>query len=279
MAIQVPPSTLINLKNGASLEYYEVGEGEPLVLVNGTTEHFWMWAPQVPGFAEKYRVIMYNHRGIGKSPRGTGTMTVRSLADDLDQLMDALHVDRAHVLGWSLGSAVTQELAINHPNRVASALLFATWGKTDGFLGALIAAMRHPWKTGDRDIALATLGLGFSREALESVEFMRLMSDVEPLMPSSPSQIAAVYDQWCADMAHDSYDRLPQIAAPTLVIGAEQDILCPPHETKRVAATIPNAEHHLFTGPGSSHAVQWERPMDFLAVVLEFLARHPMARA
>ena len=84
-------------------------------------------------------------------------------------------------------------------------------------------------------------------------------------------------EQWDADLAHDTLDRLGDIAAPTLVIAGEQDLLTPPWQGRKVAEAIPGAQWHLFTGPGSSHALGVERAEEFLPRVLDFLAEHPLS--
>ncbi len=84
-------------------------------------------------------------------------------------------------------------------------------------------------------------------------------------------------EQWDADMAHDTLDRLGSITAPTLVIAGEQDLLTPPWHGRQVAEAIPGAELHMFTGPGSSHALGAERVEEFLPLVQKFLAGHPIS--
>ena len=95
-------------------------------------------------FAEHHRVIAYDSRGLGQSERGEERMTMASLAADAAALLDALEIERAHVLGWSLGSAVAQELALAHPDRVGGLVLYATWGRADGFMRAMLSACAIP---------------------------------------------------------------------------------------------------------------------------------------
>src|SRR5215470_17409960 len=123
----------IAIGDGAEVEHQITGDGDPLLLVMGTGGSMPLWGPVLGPLAERHRVIAYDHRGLGASPVSDGEATMRALADDAAGVLDALEIDRAHVLGWSLGSAVSQELAINHPDRVASLTLYATWGKPDGF--------------------------------------------------------------------------------------------------------------------------------------------------
>jgi pimeloyl-ACP methyl ester carboxylesterase len=237
-----------------------------------------MWAQSAPILAGRCRVITWDLRGLGGSERGTGEMTVRSLADDARALLDELGVPRAHVLGYSLGSAVAQELALAAPERVASLVLLCTWARPDGFQRAVLAGLSSPWRTGDLETALTALGIAFSPELLSSPEFPELVGAMLPLFPSTPGQIAATVEQWDADAGHDSLDRLPGVTAPTLVIAGEQDLLTPHWHGRQVAEAIPGARFELFTGPGSSHAVADERAAEVLPLILGFLADHPMPR-
>jgi pimeloyl-ACP methyl ester carboxylesterase len=271
----------IALPDGATLRVSEYGSGdhasEPLVLVCGTTQSQRLWAPLLPALSASYRVITYDHRGIGDSTRGGGSISMASLADDLAALLDGLGLPRGHVLGWSLGSTVAQELALRHPQRVAGLVLAGTWGRTDMFQACVFTGLGHPWRTGHRDVALAALGIAFSPELLASPQFPAMMQQLEPLFPKAPAQMETVAEQWDADLAHDALERLDQITAPTLVIAAEHDLLTPSGQGRAVADRIRGARFELLTGPGASHAVLLERPDEFTGLVLDFLATKPLS--
>ena len=102
------------------------------------------------------------------------------------------------------------------------------------------------------------------------------MEQMLPLFPQTEGQIATTVEQWDADEAHDTLDRLDGISAPTLVLAGEQDLLTPPWQCKAVADRVHGAEYRLFTGPGSSHGLVLERTEEFVDAVGEFLARHPL---
>lgn len=265
---------LIEVRPGTRLDVVQSGDrsNPSLLLVCGTTQHYALWGELAARLAEHYHVISYNHRGIGDSERGDGAISMASLARDAAAVLDAVDTPRAHVLGWSLGSAVAQELALAEPDRVASLVLWGTWPVLDVFQACGLAAVRHPWATGDVDTAIAALGLAFSPELLNSPEFPVMLEQQRPYLPHTEVEIKTVLEQWDADLAHNTADRLPAIAAPTLVIGGEQDLLTPPWQCRKVADLIPGAQVKIFTGPGSSHAVGLERTDEFLAEVLPFLA-------
>lgn len=262
--------------NDITVAVQEFGEGEPLLIINGTSQSLGFWTETALVWANRFRVITYDLRGMGGSERGSGALSVASLAADAQGLLETLDIERAHVLGYSLGSAIAQELALAAPNRVASLVLYCTWGRTDGFQRAMMTGLAHPWRTGDVEAALGALGVAFSPQLLDNPEFGVLIEQLLPLFPSTEQQIRTCAEQWDADLAHDTLDRLSEITTPTLVIAGEQDLLTPPWHGRQVADVIPGARHHLFTGPGSSHALGVERAEEFVPMVLEFLGEHPM---
>jgi len=256
----------------------EHGDGEPLLVINGTTQSLGFWTDLATAWAGAHRVITYDLRGMGGSERGDGPFGVASLAVDARELLDALEVERAHVLGYSLGSAIAQELALLAPERVSSLVLYCTWARTDGFQRAMLTGLAHPWRTGDLEAALGALGVAFSPQLLDSPDFAELIGQLLPLFPSTEGPIRTTAEQWDADLAHDTLDRLGGITAPTLVVAGEQDLLTPPWHGRQVAETIPGARLEMFTGPGSSHALGVERAAEFVPLVASFLAEHPLGR-
>jgi pimeloyl-ACP methyl ester carboxylesterase len=268
---------LIELDGGARLRYRRIGAGDPLLLAMGTAASLGMWMPVEAAFAERYEVVAFDYRGLGDSERGDGPITAANLAEDARVLLDELSIPRAHVLGWSLGSVVAQELALAHPDRVASLVLYGTWARCDPFMRALMTALEYPWETGDVATALVTLGVVYSVEFLESSEFEKFVAWTTPLAPTTPGQIRTVAEQWAADLDFDSLDRIEAIAAPTLVLTGEQDIVTPVRHGRAVAERIPAATFELMTGTGSSHGLLFERTDDFLRTVLTFLDQHPIA--
>jgi pimeloyl-ACP methyl ester carboxylesterase len=239
MEAAMQSATLVPVATGVQLNVSQTGTGEPLLLIMGTSGSLGLWEPLVAPLAE-------------------------------------LEVERAHVLGWSLGSAVAQELALANPDRVGALVLYGTWGRTDGFQRAMLTALGHPWKTGDLEAALTALGLAYSPELLDSPDFESMLEQFLPLFPQTETQIRTTVEQWQADEEHDTLDRLAEIGAPTLVIAGEQDLLTPAWQCQAVAERIPGANYELLTGPGSSHALMMERADEFIALVLAFLQEHPL---
>ena len=263
-------------RTGVTLNYEISGEGDPLLLIMGTSGSILLWAEIVPRLAEQYQVIAFDNRGLGGSERGQGEITVAGMAEDASALLEALDIPRAHAMGWSLGSAIVQELALAHPEQVASAIMYATWGRCDGFQRSVLAALRLPYAVRDMDAALATAGIAFSPQLLDHPDFAKMLEPMLPAFPQNEEQMQVTTEQWDADLAHDTLDRLGQITAPTLVVVGEQDLLTPQWQSKAVADAIPGARFELVTGPGSSHGLHIERPDDLVRIVTGFLNDHKM---
>src|SRR4051794_26035579 len=176
-------------RTGIALNYEISGEGDPLVLVMGTSGSIPLWGEIIPRLAASYRVIAFDNRGLGGSERGEGAITVASLAEDASALLEALDIPRAHVMGWSLGSAIAQELALAHPEQVATAIMYATWARCDGFQRAVLTALRHPYATGDMEAALGAAGMAFSPQLLEHPEFEKMLEPMLPAFPQNEDQM------------------------------------------------------------------------------------------
>ena len=198
------------------------------------------------------------------------------MAEDASALLEALDIPQAHVMGWSLGSAIIQELALAHPEQVASAIMYATWGRCDGFQRSVLSALRLPYAVRDMDAALAIAGIAFSPQLLDHPDFATDAGADAPAFPQNEEQMQVTTEQWDADLAHDTLDRLGEITAPTLVVVGEQDLLTPHWQSRAVADAIPGARFELVTGPGSSHGLHIERPDDLVRIVTGFLSDHKM---
>src|SRR3954466_13342532 len=167
------PQTAV--RTGVTLNYEITGEGEPVLLIMGTSGSIPLWGEIAPRLAQEYQVIAFDLRGLGGSERGEGQISVASLAEDTSALLEALEIPRAHAMGWSLGSAIVQELALAHPEQVASAIMYATWARCDGFQRAMFTALRPPYATRDMDAALGAAGLAFSPQLLDHPDLEKML--------------------------------------------------------------------------------------------------------
>lgn len=134
----------IPVRTGSTLNYELSGDGEPLLLVMGTSGAIPLWGEMTSRLAQTHQVIAFDNRGLGGSDRGTGPISVVSLAEDASALLEAIEVPRAHVLGWSLGSAVAQELALTHPEQDLLTPLWQSKKVADAIPGAQYELVTGP---------------------------------------------------------------------------------------------------------------------------------------
>ena len=139
--------------------YVEAGTGAPLVLIMGFGGDHLAWGFQFQAFAERYRVIAFDNRGAGQTDAPDTPYTTGLMAEDVRGLMDALGIERAHVIGVSMGGMIAQELALHHPDRVRSLHLGCTLARPDPYLHALSAAWREVRTRLSREAALRTIAV------------------------------------------------------------------------------------------------------------------------
>jgi len=110
--------------------YYEItGEGSPVLFIQGVGVIGEGWRPQVNGLSRKYRTMIFDNRGIGKSQPCAARLTIEDMAQDTMALMDEAGWKRAHVVGHSMGGLIAQQLALDHPSRVRSLSLLCTFAE------------------------------------------------------------------------------------------------------------------------------------------------------
>ena len=254
--------------------YAEAGGGPPLLLIMGFGGDHLAWAYQFRVFAERYRVIAFDNRGAGQTDAPDTPYTTALMADDAAGLLDALGVDRAHVIGVSMGGMIAQELALRHPARVRSLHLGCTLARPDAYMRALVAAWRTLRTSLSREDMLRAVALWLFAPVTyeERPEFVEMVVQTALANPF-PQTLVGFVRQSEAILGHDTLERLDAIRCPTLVSVAEDDILVPPRFSRRLAAGIPGAALRVL--PGAGHVYFWEQPDAFNRLCLEFLARHP----
>ena len=268
----------VDLSTGVSLYYESEGEGEAVLLAMGTGGDHTLWAQNTGALSDAYRVVTYDNRGTGRSttPPDLESYSMRILADDAAALLDALEIERAHVSGLSLGSTVTQELAINYPERVISAQLHCTWGRTDAWLARLFESMAYPVRNDDMEAfvnqaflwVLSPSYLNEKPEEVAAIEQGYLLDN--PYPPTKEGLLGHLH----ADLTHDSIDRVERIAAPTLVTSGEMDWQVPTRYGNAVHELIAGSRMHVFGGPYSSHMAFTEMAEEFNALSRAFIDEH-----
>jgi pimeloyl-ACP methyl ester carboxylesterase len=238
--------------------YYDVhGEGDPVLLVSGLGADHLAWGLQTEAFRERHRVIVFDNPGVGQT---------EGPAD----LLRSLGIERAHVVGASMGGAIAQQLALRHPPVVRSLSLHGTWGRADGHLTAIVRSWQQ--------YARAVSPLDLCRQCWLWVftvwwfndrpdDVARLEQQV--LEAPYPQSAAAFCDQAEACVSHDVLDRLGEVAVPTLLTVGDRDMLTPAHHTYAIKDRMPKARVRLWQQMG--HAPFWEITEEFNRVQLAFM--------
>jgi len=260
--------------NGIRL-YYEVhGEGTPLVLTHGFGATAAMWAEQIPVLSQKYKVIVYDFRGHGRTevPRDWSSYSFDDYVEDLRQLLDHLGVDTAYVGGLSMGGSIAMRFALAHPERLKALLLCDTsarnWGlRRDGVpQSGLRGVMRRFLYL--RLVRLVPLGFALARYL--PLEYLPGNRGIKPYVRDLRRQTAlGLRGAWHALMDDKDVEaRLGEIQVPTLIIVGERDRLLAP--SRIMQQRIAGCRFALIKDSG--HGTNFARPDTFNKVVLDFLA-------
>ena len=255
--------------NGARIHYERSGKGFPLLLIHAGIADSRMWEPQAKAFAADFDPIRPDLRGYGDSELPPVSYSMRA---DLVGLLDHLGVDRAHVVGCSMGGTVALDLAVKYPARVARLVLVGS-GVSGSNLGqadsALFADVEAADKAGDMDaVNRAEVRLWVDgprrpegsapaavRDLVLDMNGRALRSD----FASAPHQ----------ELEPPAIGRLHEVAAPTLVIVGDEDLPPAAANANVITSKIPGSRTVVIKG--AAHLPSLERPEDFNRVVLDFL--------
>lgn len=252
-----------------NMYYEDTGKGDPLVLIMGLSGDLKGWALQVPDLAKHFRVITIDNRGAGRSSAPDKPYSIAQMADDTAALLTHLGIESAHVVGFSMGGCIAQELALKHRAKVKKLILLASAAYIDGYSEAIINAwisVRRSNLSREHIARLSACWI-YSPEFLE--DRARLDRAIQNNLANPvPQQDHAFMRQAAALLAFDSRERAKDIKPETLIIACEDDNLLPPRNSERLSKLIPGSK--LVTLPGG-HIGMVEHAPEFNAAILEFL--------
>lgn len=261
-----------NIKIGDYNLYYEShGQGDPLLFISGLGGLGSYWYPQLRDFSEQYRVIIHDHRGTGQSDRSMMEYSVDQMAADVVGLMDALGIERTHLVGHSTGGAIGQILAIYHPKRLRSLVIANSWTKVDDFFIRCFDVRKDLLLKGGVAVYLHATPL-FLYPSWWIKENAGRIAEEEKTGVSMFPPVEIVLSRIEAILSFDCTEELHTIRIPTLVIGAKDDIITPPYYSQELALAIPGARLAMLERGG--HASSQVVPEEFNKQVLSFIAEH-----
>jgi aminoacrylate hydrolase len=259
------------LKDGDKLHYDIVGAGPPLALVPGILGLASFWSQFVPALAERFTLILHDHRGCGRSTPADIDYSIDQMTADLVELLDGLGIERCSFVGHSAGGAIGQTMALDHPRRLERLVIGGSWAGPDFYVRRVCGVrLRALAESGPR--AMAELTTLFMKSpwwlAAHAAELEAAEAAAERLDARS---LAILRRRTEAILGFDRRADLGRIAAPALVLGARDDFAMPAYLSEELARRIPGAELILF--PEGGHFFPQLFPDDYLRAVVGFLAR------
>lgn len=264
-----PELKSVELLTGVTLQYVEQGDpsGVPVVLLHGISDSWHSFELVLPHLPESMRAFALTQRGHGDSDRPSGAYRFAAFAADVSAFIDALHLEAAVVVGHSLGSAIAQRFAIDHPERIRGLVLGGSFfslpnSQAAQELWAAVSAMEDP------------VDPGFVREFQESTIVRPVPPEFfETVVQESLKLPARVWREIVACTRQEDFSgELNKITAPTLLVWGDEDPMVP--RSDQEAQTTAIADARLVVYEGTGHAVPWEEPERFASDVVSFVRQH-----
>ncbi|MFZ1128037.1 alpha/beta fold hydrolase [Methanoregula sp.] len=263
------PNTLISVGD-VTLAYHEYGSGYPILFINGLASAMDTWNPPLIGrISRNFRVIVFDNRGTGFSGASDEPFSVPLFAKDAAGLMERLGIARAHVLGFSMGACIAQELALMSPEKVDRLILVAgDCGGAEAVRASPDIFARLIDKSGTiEDVVNRMFPLLFPPAWLATHDPLRYCPAVEETTSNeNAARQLAAFAMWPG-----SCSRLGEIRSRTLVITGDEDAVVPCENSRQLAGKIPGAELVVF--PGAGHGLMYQCPDRFGETAIGFLER------
>jgi 3-oxoadipate enol-lactonase len=223
----------------------QVGEGPDVLLIGGGGDTVESWQFQLDGLADRYRLTAFDNRGAGRTAMPGGSVSAEMMADDAAGVLRALDIRSAHVAGFSGGSIISQELALRNPELVRSLVLQSTWPVMDAYFRSWLLFVRWLVEVAPSERAFLEgffLDIYTARAHNEGTVDQIIEEVLSFPHKQSTEDLQAFLD---AFLDHDTTERLPEIAAPTLVLAGGRDPTSRPELCRAVAELIPGAQFEV----------------------------------
>ena len=251
------------------IAYNKLGKGNPIILISGYSAPLEFWdSTFLDKLASNHTVITFDNRGIGNTSSGNKQFTVSQFADDTAGLLDALSIEKADVLGWSMGGFIAQELALSHPDKVGKLILYASICGTNESVPASPDVMK-----------LLSDQSGSSLERIQKLipilfpsewrsQNPKYLQNLPPIPESIQNETLNLQMQAIVNWP-GTCKQLNNITQPTLVIVGTDDNLTVPANSLLMTGKIPGA--WLVQIKGGGHGLMFQYPEVFSNIVLTFL--------
>ena len=255
--------------------YYELhgpSDAPAIVFIEGWGYSSWMWFRQIPVFKQKYRCLVFDNRGVGKSSKPDYPYTMKMFADDTVGLMSALSIETAYILGVSMGGYIAQQIALTYPERIKGLILGSTSFGGPNSIPAddrtLAMMFATPTETLSKEQAMEMrYSVAFDPEYAKKNKSM--IEQIQAWRDSDPQPLYARGHQAAATVDFNSEKELKKITLPTLILHGEKDLAVPTTNGEMLADTIPKSKLILIKdGPHLSLIQYYEK---FNSAVLTFI--------
>ncbi|WP_290690540.1 MULTISPECIES: alpha/beta fold hydrolase [unclassified Haematobacter] len=262
--------------NGVDLHYEIGGEGPPLLLISGLGQNALVWSGVIARFRERFRTIVFDNRGTGRSDVPPGPYTIDAMADDAAGLIRHLGLGPTAVVGWSLGGSVAQSLLIRHGELLHCCVLlnaFPNYTPVQHYWLDALIALRRSAAPPEAKVALS---LPWALSPLILSDHARTAAYVQHVLSNPWPTGHEGYEAQAAGLrVYDSTSGLGSVNTPTMVLCGAEDILTPIAQSDQIARLIPGADLRVMGKGGHSMVVDY--PEEVLRLVLPWLTARTVA--
>ena len=257
--------------NGLNMYYEQCGEGPDLVIINGLSSDHFGWEVMLPTLTEHFRILVFDNRGAGQTDTPDEVYSIEQMADDTAALMQGLSIEKAFIVGHSMGGQIAQQLALRHPDKVQKLMLVCSFAEPYSRATRWVELTYKQIRAGfdpaliSEDAILYCCSPEFVADRDKIDQYIKWRMDKPH--PQSPTGFLRQYQ---ACVSYDGLDSLSQISHDTLIIAGEDDILTPVFCSEAMAACIPHAALKVLAG---AHLPNIEQPEELCHVLIDFIRK------
>jgi len=252
------------------VNYEEAGAGFPLVLVHGLNGDLTGWALIMPEFSKHYRTVAMDVRGHGGTSKPDQPYSIKGFSEDLYEFMQKLGIPKAHLFGLSMGGAIAQQFALDHPEMIRSLILVSTFSYVDNHARQAFLRLKSNLAQGGYPAFFdEVVKLAFTPKYIAANPGPIAELKMKRIAVNSPAAIGRATD---ACLTFNLKDQISKITLPTLVISGREDVFTPVHLAEQIHRSIRASEWKILEGVG--HNLHIEAAPGLAQAVLNFLQRN-----
>lgn len=250
--------------------YYEIhGEGKPLVLIEGLGYSSWMWYKQVEELSKKFKVIIFDNRGVGETDKPDMEYSIELFADDLADLLSKLEIKKAHVLGVSMGGFIAQEFALKYPCMIDKLILCSTSFGGPNSIPIPEDTLNIMLKGGGKYESIQeikdAIGTALDKDKMKAEVLTKIMEE----KMNNPQPKYAYQRQLMAGASFNCEERVDKIKSETLILAGKGDRVVPHENARLLKQKIPCSKVEIIDDAG--HVFFMEQPQIANKLIIEFL--------